>query len=223
VLMIGHSQRYIPRYRRAHEVVRSGALGRILQVQASLGHSGPLDWRPLGTWFITPELAGRGVIGDQAVHIADTLRYLTGQEAKTIAAFDASFRHKEVEDNAVAVLRLSAGTLATISTSWTMRGTALDQFVLVGEEGTLRVGSESGCPLVLVTASGERHEYSVPDGIPEVGGALQLDEVPEFVETILGERANPIPPEDGYRALEICIAMERSAQSGQFVQLPLGD
>lgn len=221
LLMVGQSQRYVPCYRKAFQIIESGVLGHIFQVRTTLGHSGPLDWSPRGRWFITADLAGMGVMGDLGVHKADLLRYLTGQEVECVAAFKSAFETQEVEDNAVAVLQLSGGTLATLSASWTMKGKMIDDFVLVGEGGSLHIGAEPGSPLVLYKPSGERIAYSVPEGIPRVNGGLQLDEVSEFVQAVLGERPNPIPGAEGYRALEICIAIDQSARTGALVRLPI--
>jgi len=146
---------------------------------------------------------------------------LTGQEIESVAAFKAGFETEEVEDNAVAVLRLADGTLATLSASWTTRGGSIDSTVLIGEKGSLRIGTEPGAPLVLYEASGKRVSYQVPAGIPKLDGVDQLDEVPEFVEAVLGKRPNPIPGEEGYRALEICLAIDQSARAGRVVSLPL--
>jgi len=221
LLMVGQTERYTPCYRKALEIIQSGVLGRIHLIRTMLGHAGPFHWSPRGRWFITFSLAGMGVIGDLGVHKADMIRYLTGQEVESVAAFKAAFETEEVEDNAVAVLRLSGGTLATLSASWTTRGGNISDFTLVGEGGLLRIGAEPGSPLVLYKASGKRIAYPVPEGIPRVNGALQIDEVPEFVEAVLGERPNPVPGEEGYRALEICIAIDQSARTGKLVQLPL--
>jgi predicted dehydrogenase len=221
LLMVGHSKRYVPRNQKAFEIIRSGMLGRIIQVSVILAHSGPLDWSPRGKWFVTAGLAGRGVIGDLAVHEVDLVRYLTGQEVQRVAAFDAAFEQHEVEDNAVAVMHLSGGTLATLVASWTLRGGNMDSLLVIGERGSLRVGVEAGSPLVAYLAPGERRSFAVPREIPMIDGVLQLDQVPEFVEAALGERPNPIPAIEGYRALEVCIAIERSAHTGELVELPL--
>jgi predicted dehydrogenase len=214
LLMVGQTQRYFPQHRQAFQIVQSGALGRIFQVRTTFGHAGPLDWSPRGRWFITARLAGTGVIGDLGVHKADLLRYLTGQEVERVAAFKAAFELEELEDNAVAVLQLSGGALATLSASWTTRGGSFDDFVLVGEGGSLRVGVEPGAPLVLYRASGGRVVYSLPE-------EAALAEVAEFVQAVLGARPNPLPGEEGYRALEICVAIDRSARTGKIVRLPL--
>ena len=221
VLMVGQTQRYVPCYQRALEIVRSGALGRLFEVHTSFGHAGPLSWSDRGRWFITASLAGTGVIGDLGVHKADMLRFLTGQEVESVAGFKAAFETEEVEDSAVAVLRLTEGTLVTLSASWNTRGGSIDSTALIGEQGSLRIGMEPDAPLVLYKASGERVSFPVPAGTPKVNGVIRLDEVPEFLEAALGKRPNPVPGEEGYRALEICLAIEQSARTGRVVSLPL--
>jgi len=221
VLMVGQTQRYMPCHRRAMEIMQDGTLGRLFQMHMAFGHGGPLKWSDRGRWFVMASLAGTGVIGDLAVHKADLIRVMSGQEVESVAAFKAGFETEEVEDNAVAVLRLTDGTLVTLSASWTARGGSIDSTVLIGEKGTLRIGMELGAPLVLHEASGKRVSYDVPVGIPKVKGVVELDEVPEFVEAVRGTRPNPIPGEEGYRALEICIAMDKSARTARIVSLPL--
>jgi UDP-N-acetylglucosamine 3-dehydrogenase len=221
LLMVGQTLRYAPCHRVARQIIQGGVLGCIFQIRATFGHAGPLQWSPRGQWFVTANLAGTGVIGDLGVHKADLLRYLTGQEVECVAAFKAAFELQEVEDNAVAVLKLSGGALATLSVSWTTRGGCINDFILIGERGSLRLGTEPDSPLVVYRASGERIAYPAPEGIQQVGGVLRLDEISEFIEAVLGHRPNPIPGEEGYRALEICIAVDRSARTGELVRLPL--
>ena len=132
VLMVGQTQRYEPRYQKALEIVQNGALGRLFEVHTSFGHAGPLSWSQRGRWFITASLAGTGVIGDLGVHKADMLRFLTGQEVESVAAFKAAFETEEVEDGAVAILRLTEGTLVTLSASWNTRGGSIDCTALIG-------------------------------------------------------------------------------------------
>ncbi len=220
ILTVGQTQRYYPAHRKAREIIQSGVLGKIFQIRTTFGHGGPLQWSPRGQWFTTSGLAGLGVTGDLAVHKADLLRYLTGQEVESVAAFNANFELPDVEDNVAAVLRLSDGALVTLSASWTMRGGNIDDFIIIGEGGSLRIRAEPDAPLVLYKASGERVEYPTHPGIPLTEDKIWLvAEIPEFVEAVLGERPNPITGEDGYRALEICIAIDQSADTGEIVHL----
>ena len=222
ILMVGHTQRFYPAHVRAKQILDSGALGRIYQVRTTFGHAGPQRWSPRGSWFLSADLGGLGVIGDLAVHKVDLLRFLTGEEVTSVAGVETSADDSEVEENAAAVMVLAGGGLATLSVSWTLRGGNIDDLVLIGDHGSLRVRAEPGAPLVLYREDGERIEYTVHPGIPlSDAGEWLLDEIPQFIAAALGEVPNPVPGIDGYRALEIVTAISRSAKTGMTVPLPL--
>jgi UDP-N-acetylglucosamine 3-dehydrogenase len=223
MLMIGQSQRYVPCYRKAYALIRGGLLGRIRQFSCSFGHSGPLDWSPRGEWFTDPELGGPGVVYDLGIHKADMVRFLTGQEVLRLAAFHSGPPSSESFDQTAAILELDSGATGTLLASWSTQGKVLDDFLLLGEKGSLSIGMEPGAPLVFYPVKGKKTVYEVPDGIPMENGAWLLDETAEFIECALGERSNPIPGEEGYKALEICIAIDRSARTREFAELPIGE
>lgn len=222
ILMIGHTQRFYPAHIKAREIIESGILGRIYQVRTTFGHPGPQKWSPRGTWFVSPELAGLGVIGDLAVHKVDLVRYLTGEEVMSVVAMETRSEHADVEDNAASILALSGGGIATLTVSWTMRGGNIDDTVLICEHGSLRIRSEPDAPLVLYDEDGKRTEYPVHPGIPlSDDKEWLLDEIPQFISATFGETPNPVPGIDGYHALEIVTAISRSAKTGRTVSLPI--
>jgi len=221
VLMIAQSQRYVPSYRKARELIRGGLLGRVHQFSCSFAHSGPLAWSPGGKWFTDPELGGPGVVFDLGIHKVDALRYLTGREITRVGAFQPGSGSRESVRNAVAILELDNGSCGTLLASWSTQGKYLDDFLLLGENGSLLVEMERDAALVFYPVRGERIVYDVPRGIPVRDGAWLLEETEEFIECALGERDNPVPGEEGCRALEICLAIDRSARTRRFVELPL--
>ena len=218
-LMVAQSQRYTPAHIKAREILRSGRLGRIYQIRTGFGHGGPQGWSPRGKWFTSAELSGLGVIGDLGIHKVDLVRFLTGQEFVSVTALQEHYTLDEVADNAAALLRLSEGAMVTLTASWTTRGRELNDMVVFGEEGSLYVGAEPGSPLVLYDRSRKRVVYDVPEGIPSRGETWLLEEIPQFLETVVGQRRNPIPGQEGLRALEVCEAMVRSARTGRTISL----
>lgn len=49
---------------------------------------------------MTPQFTGLGATGDLGAHKADLLRFMTGEEVISVAAFDSRAESTEVEDNA---------------------------------------------------------------------------------------------------------------------------
>jgi UDP-N-acetylglucosamine 3-dehydrogenase len=222
LLMVGQSARYFPTHRKARDLVRSGLVGNLYHVRTTLAHEGPLVWSPRGEWFTRKKTAGAaGVIADLGIHKVDLLRFLTGDRIRKVFSMSKNFIFKEITDNFVAVLEFESGAIGTISASWTLAGKSIDDTVLAGEGGTLRIDSRAENPLVFTKADGEEINYDLVGGVPREGDIWVLEEINDFVLAVSGEIPNPIPGEEGYRSLEVTAAIELSAQTGQLVELPL--
>jgi UDP-N-acetylglucosamine 3-dehydrogenase len=221
LLMVGHTHRYLPCYRLAKQLLRQGLLGYVYQIKTSFAYAGPWRWNPRAHWFYEKELSGSGVVGDLGIHKADMLLYLTEQKVKSLAAFAHTSALTGIMDNASVILKLERGTVASLLLSWTEQGKSANDFVISGEKGSLYINAEKDDGLVFCKASGERISYPVEAGIPLREGAWNLDEIKSFLDGIAGEGEDFVDGEEGYRALEICVGIERSAHSGQVLQLPL--
>ena len=57
--------------------------------------------------------------------------------------------------------------------------------------------------------------------VSNVEDRWDLGVIQDFIDAILGRAENPIPGIEGYKALEMVIAMEQSIQEGGWVELPL--
>jgi predicted dehydrogenase len=131
--------RYLPSVVRARDLVRGGALGRVLAV------NGTNHGRIPGGWFLDPELAGGGAVMDHTVHLADLLRWILDVEVKSVyAEVDSFFGAEETDDAAILTLDLEGGSFAdgafaTIDPSWS-RG---DGYPTWGDV-TLRIAGTSG-------------------------------------------------------------------------------
>jgi predicted dehydrogenase len=89
--------RRVPAVALAHQLVASGALGRIYHVRAAYlqswgGPDTPLLWRFQG------DVAGSGAHGDLNAHIVDAVRFVTGEEIVTI---DGAIEHTFIEERTV--------------------------------------------------------------------------------------------------------------------------
>jgi myo-inositol 2-dehydrogenase/D-chiro-inositol 1-dehydrogenase len=112
LVQVGFQRRFDAGYRAAHDAVATGALGNVLVVRAATHDPAP-----------PPEeyvAASGGIFRDLHIHDLDAIRFVTGQEVAEVYADGAVretpwfARHGDV-DTAVAVLRLSGGTLAILS------------------------------------------------------------------------------------------------------------
>jgi UDP-N-acetylglucosamine 3-dehydrogenase len=199
--------RYLPRVARAREIVRGGALGRVLAL------NGTNRGRIPGGWFLDPELAGGGAVMDHTVHLADFLRWMLDVEVKSVyAEVDSFFGAGGTDDAAILTLELEGGSFAdgafaTIDPSWS-RG---EGFPTWGDV-TLRISGTSGVLDVDPFAQPLRtfdHETGAPSWsyMGEDMNALMLADFLRGVAEGVPAGARGL---DGLRTLEVVLAAYRS-------------
>ncbi len=95
--------RRVPAVALAHQLVTSGAIGRVYHVRAAYlqswgGPDTPLLWRFQG------DIAGSGAHGDLNAHIVDAVRFVTGEDIVTV---EGAIEHRFIEERTL--LEGSAG------------------------------------------------------------------------------------------------------------------
>jgi predicted dehydrogenase len=201
--------RYLPSIERARELVREGALGRVLALNGT--NHGQIP----GGWFLDPELAGGGAVMDHTVHLADVLRWMLDVEAKRVyAEVDSFFGAEGTDDAAILTLELEGGSFAdgafaTIDPSWS-RGAGYPTWGDV----TLRIAGTSGVLDVDPFAQPLRtfdHETGTPSWsyMGEDMNALMLADFLRGVAEGVPAGASGL---DGLRTLEIVLAAYRSGE-----------
>ncbi len=179
---VWYNYRRVPAVALAHQLVQSGALGRIYHARACYlqswgGPDTPLLWRFQG------DIAGSGAHGDLNAHIIDAVRFVTGEE---ITSVEGAIEHRFIDereilesgtggeiagagaathgakgpstvDDAVAFLaRLSGGGIASFEASRLATGYHnANRFEIHGEHGALRFDFERMNELDYYDASGD--------------------------------------------------------------------
>jgi predicted dehydrogenase len=204
--------RYLPSMVRARELVRDGALGRILAINGT--NHGKIP----GGWFLDPELAGGGAVMDHTVHLADVLRWMLDVEVKSVyAEVDSFFGAGETDDAAILTLELEGGPVAdgafaTIDPSWS-RGEGYPTWGDV----TLRIAGTSGVldvdPFAKLLRTFD-HETGTPSWayIGEDMNALMLA---EFLRGVVEGEPSGASGLDGLRTLEVVLAAYRSGEDNE--------
>lgn len=117
-LMYGFNHRYHDSVREAVRIIRSGELGRIINLRGVYGKSKIITFDQ-SAWRTKRAIAGGGVLLDQGIHMVDLMRLFAGEfvEVKSFV----SDRHWgfDVEDNAYALMRTADGVIAMLNSSAT--------------------------------------------------------------------------------------------------------
>jgi len=103
-------------------LVRDGTLGHVRAVDLTFHNA----YGPDKPWFYDKALSGGGCVMDLGVHLVDLALWTLGFPAveavdASLLAGDAPLGRGEVEDFAVAMLRLAGGTVVRLACSWRLQ------------------------------------------------------------------------------------------------------
>jgi predicted dehydrogenase len=229
LFMVGHNQRLAPAHIKAKEIIKSGALGKILTFKTCFGHAGPESWgvvKDASTWFFNPSLTSMGSLGDLGVHKIDLMRWLLNDEFSEVYAQAVTLDKKgpdgnliNIDDNVICTLKTMNGAIGTLTTSWTYYGDEDNSTQLYGTKGILKIYSNPDFPLELTTADGSKVFYKVGK-IATNDDQVKSGIIDLFVDCLLQERKPPINEIDGLRSIEIVDAIQKSAREGQTIKIP---
>ena len=130
---------YAPKFLKAYESIKNGALGRILWAKSRETHPGPHS-----DWFWNMELAGGGCILDLGCHCIEITRSFIGKDIKPIEVMcwaDTQVKPIDAEDHAIALIKYENGAVAQFEVSWTFRGGLDLRDEVMGTEGTIWVNN----------------------------------------------------------------------------------
>lgn len=126
---------YTPKFLKALESVKNGAIGRILWAKSRETHPGPHS-----DWFWDIEQAGGGCILDLGCHCVEIARNFIGKDIKPVEVMcwaDTQVKPIDAEDHAIALVKYENGAIGQFEVSWTFRGGLDLRDEVMGTEGTI--------------------------------------------------------------------------------------
>jgi predicted dehydrogenase len=130
---------YTPKFLKAYECVKNGALGRILWAKSRETHPGPHS-----DWFWDIEQAGGGCILDLGCHCVEISRSFIGKDIKPMEVMcwaDTQVKPIDAEDHAIALVKYENGAIGQFEVSWTFRGGLDLRDEVMGTEGTIWINN----------------------------------------------------------------------------------
>jgi predicted dehydrogenase len=117
-LMYGFNHRYHESVRDALRILRSGELGRVINIRGMYGKSKLITFNQPG-WRTQRAIAGGGVLLDQGIHMVDLMRLFGGDFTEIHSFVSNNHWHYDVEDNAYALMRTADGVVGMLNSSAT--------------------------------------------------------------------------------------------------------
>jgi predicted dehydrogenase len=232
VLATGYQQRFRSNNVRAREMIRSGAVGRVLTIQVSmpLHRSGIQSGGFGGSWAWWDDPASVGHVFNSAPHAIDLIRWFTGAEVANVSAYCRTVCPGHlVEDTTMAIIEFSDGALCSLFSS-----NALPAAAFPGEDFRFRIMGTSGLmdldpygELRLADARGWRsvcrqpqvgHE-SADTAFGDTRMQAYCDQLRAFIDGIGGEPLRCGSGADGRAGVAACAAMLASSAERRCVAL----
>ncbi len=210
------------------KAVEAGRVGRLLHGTATVRwnrgreYYSQLPWR--GTWA-----EDGGCLMNQCLHNIDLLLWMMGDEVEEVTAYTDRLTHPyiEAEDFGMAMLKFKNGAYGLIEGSVNVYPKNLEESLcLFGEKGSVKAGGKSVNVI---------EEWNFADGLDDPGQVKKLyaENPPDIygfghtplyadmIKAIQEGRQPYIDAEAGKRAVELILAIYRSAAEGRPVRLPL--
>ena len=130
---------YTPKFLKALESVKAGAIGRVLWAKSREAHPGPHS-----DWFWDLEIAGGGCMLDLGCHCVEIARNFIGKDIRPIEVMcwaDTQVKPIDAEDHAIALVKYENGAIGQFEVSWTFRGGLDLRDEVMGSEGTIWTNS----------------------------------------------------------------------------------
>ena len=226
-MSMGYQTRFGNGWPRVKQIIDEGLLGEIMGVTmasaAPSSHGVP--------WFLKKDLSGGGVLIDWGIYTAYTLNWWLGPVDRVYAT-SKTFRKEvevrgelltdvDVEDTVAAHLEFASGAMGTWYSAWAVKanhgGTAID-----GREGSLTIQGDT-----IRVKSARIADPDYLSGWHEISVAnpplveMHYRKIDHLVQSILDDTPLLLTGEDGRDALELVLAIYKSAETRQPIDLPM--
>ncbi|MFP6871436.1 MAG: Gfo/Idh/MocA family oxidoreductase [Nitrospinota bacterium] len=214
VLAVGQNTRRAPRYRKAAELIREGAIGEVILAEAN--QSRPQSYRIEGLWRNSREESPGGPLTSFTVHQADAMNLLVGP-VRRVSAFVSKLSGPGVPDDVMtAVLEFESGALGYLG--GTMVTPDRNFFQVHWTGGVILVDADGGACSIKKAGADTFEGFDMPD--EDAQRAISLaEEMDDFASAIQEGRKPEVAGEEGMAAVAVMEAIVRSAESGAPVEV----
>lgn len=224
-LGVCHQNRYNPAVQHLRKALDAGDFGRLLYGTVNVRWSRNESYYKAEDWRGTYKLDG-GCLMNQSIHGIDLLLWTFGEPERVYAETDTFLRPIEAEDTAVAVVRFKNGTVGIIEGTTCIYPKDFEETLNVfGETGTCCLGGMAVNKInhFITANTGAVDAALASQEITSVYGHGHSSVYRDFIDAVRTGRKPYIDGEAGLRAVQMILAIYKSAATHQPVTFPLGD
>lgn len=223
-----HQNRFNKSIRKIRDAYEKKRFGRLFHGAAHIRWNRGWEYYSRAKWRGTWEQDG-GALMNQCIHNIDLLRWMMGDEIDEVFAYTDRLNHPyiEAEDLGLALIRFKNGAYGLIEGTNNVYPKNLEETLYIfGEKGTVKAGGQSVNLIeewcfsdALDDAEQVKREYH--ENPPNVYGFGHTPLYADVVDAINNKRQPAVTAEDGKHAMELVLAIYKSAAEGKPVKLPL--
>lgn len=225
-----HQNRFNKSIQKIREALERNRFGRMFYGTAHIRWCRDWEYYARAKWRGTWEQDG-GALMNQCIHNIDLLRWMMGDEIDEVVGMTDRLNHPyiEAEDLGIALIKFKNGSYGVIEGTTNLYPRNLEETLyLFGEKGTVKAGGQSVNRI-------EEWRFSDALDIPQAVIAQFTENPPnvygfghnplyaDVIEAIEQDRKPYVDAEAGKRALELVLAIYKSAAEGKAVKFPLED
>jgi predicted dehydrogenase len=223
-----HQNRFNKSIQKIREAVELKRFGRMFHGTAHIRWNRAQDYYTQAPWRGTWEQDG-GALMNQCIHNIDLLRWMMGNEVDEVFAYTDNLNHSfiEAEDLGIALVKFRNGSYGIIEGTTNVFPKNLEETLyLFGEKGTIKAGGKSVNIIEEWLFSDkmdnpEEVKTKYHENPPTVYGFGHTPLYKDVIDSINEKREPYVTAEDGRRALELVLAIYKSAATGKSVKFPL--
>lgn len=230
VVCANHQNRFNKSVQYIRNAVEAGRFGKMMHGTAHIRWNRGQDYYTQAPWRGTWTQDG-GALMNQCIHNIDLLRWMMGNEVEEVFAYTDNLVHPfiEAEDLGMALIKFKNGSYGIIEGTTNIYPRNLEETLYIfGERGTIKAGGKSVNII---------EEWAFEDGLddpefvkntyhenpPNVYGFGHTPLYADVIDAIQKGREPYVTAEDGKRALEMVLAIYKSAAEHRPVKLPLDE
>lgn len=227
---VSHQNRFNKSIQKIRDALEKNRFGRLFYGTAHIRWCRDWEYYSRARWRGTWEEDG-GALMNQCIHNIDLLRWMMGDEVDEVVGMTDNLNHPyiEAEDFGIALVKFKNGSYGIIEGTTDLYPRNLEETLyLFGEKGTVKAGGQSvniieEWRFADALDDPEKIIEQFTENPPNVYGFGHTPLYADVIEAIEKDREPYVNGEAGKRALELVLAIYKSAAEGTKVKLPLKD
>ncbi len=223
-----HQNRFNKSIQKIREAVDKNRFGKMFYGTAHIRWCRDYEYYARANWRGTWEQDG-GALMNQCIHNIDLLRWMMGDEIEEVVGMTDRLHHNyiEAEDLGIALIKFKNGAYGIVEGTTNIYPQNLEETLyLFGEKGTVKAGGQS---VNVIEEWRFSDMLDDPDEVkrqfhenpPNVYGYGHTPLYADVIQSIKDDKKPYVDAEAGKRALELVLAIYKSASEGSIVKFPL--